>query len=100
MSGQGDGTPSRPKFGSVPALSLVPSHLSGVAMSGACEPHAESDRVALTRSAALDLDQAELFLLGLDTEMLTADAPRTAYLLGLAEGHLANLIQLVRAVTR
>jgi hypothetical protein len=54
--------------------------------------------VALVPAAALDLDQAELFLLSLDSEMLTADGPRTAYLLGLAEGHLANLIQRIREV--
>src|SRR5258708_6790597 len=98
MRGQDDGTQSRPELRSVPALSLVPSLLSGVAMSGACDPPAESDRVALTRPAVLDIDQAELFLLSLDTEMLTAAAPRTAYLLGLAEGHLANLIEIVRGV--
>jgi hypothetical protein len=63
-------------------------------------PPVEPEPAALTLSASLDVDQAELFLLGLDTEMLTADAPRTAYLLGLAEGHLANLVELVRAVTR
>jgi hypothetical protein len=51
--------------------------------------------VHLTRPAQLDLDQAELFLLSLDGE-LRADGPRTAYLLGVAEGHLANLIELVR----
>jgi hypothetical protein len=51
---------------------------------------------ALAAPAALDLDQAELFLLSLDMEMLTADGPRTAYLLGLAEGHLANLIERIR----
>lgn len=52
----------------------------------------------LARAAQLDLDQAELFLLSLDGE-LRAEGPRTAYLLGLAEGHLANLIEIVRAVT-
>jgi len=59
--------------------------------------HAE--RLALSRGAELDLDQAEAFLLSLDGETL-ADSPRTAYLLGLAEGHLANLIELVRGLTR
>lgn len=61
---------------------------------------AELPRVPLSPGAALDLDQAELFLLSLDTEMLTADGPRAAYLLGLAEGHLANLIQRIREVTQ
>lgn len=60
---------------------------------------AEPERQALTRSAALDLDQAEAFLLSLDGE--TAASPmRAAYLLGLAEGHLANLVEVLRAVTR
>jgi hypothetical protein len=64
------------------------------------ERQAEPAKVTLGPGAALDLDQAELFLLSLDAEMLTADGPRTAYLLGLAEGHLANLIGAVRSVTR
>ena len=63
------------------------------------ERQAEPARAPLSPSAALDLDQAELFLLSLDTEMLTADGPRAAYLLGLAEGHLANLIQRIREVS-
>jgi hypothetical protein len=50
-------------------------------------------------AAGRDLEQAELFLLSLDAEMLTADGPRTAYLLGLAEGHLANLVERLREVT-
>jgi hypothetical protein len=53
----------------------------------------------LNRAGALKLDQAELFLLSLDTEMLTADSLRAAYLLGLAEVHLAGLIELFRSVT-
>jgi len=61
---------------------------------------AEPAKVALGPGAALDLDQAELFLLSLDAEMLTADGPRAAYLLGLAEGHLANLVGRLREVTR
>ena len=56
-------------------------------------------RVTLTRAGELDIDQAEAFLLSLDGEM-NASAPRMAYLLGLAEGHLANLVELLRAVTR
>jgi hypothetical protein len=51
---------------------------------------------ALASPAECDLEQAELFLLSLDMEMLAADGPRTAYLLGLAEGHLANLIERIR----
>ncbi len=54
---------------------------------------------ALRPHASLDLDQAELFLLSLDTEMTGADLPRAAYLLGLAEAHLANLVELARART-
>ena len=56
-------------------------------------------RPLLNRAASLRLDQAELFLLSLDGEMLTADAPRASYLLGLAESHLAGMIELVRAVS-
>jgi hypothetical protein len=59
---------------------------------------APADKPALTRAAGLRLDQAELFLLSLDNEMLTADSLRAAYLLGLAEVHLAGMIELVRAV--
>lgn len=55
-------------------------------------------RVALSTAAEADLGQAELFLLSLDAEMITADGPRAAYLLGLAEGHLANLVERLREV--
>ena len=58
-----------------------------------------AERAARAEAAGRDLEQAELFLLSLDAEMLTADGPRTAYLLGLAEGHLANLIERLREVT-
>lgn len=61
---------------------------------------APDTRPALTRSAAVDLDQAEAFLLSLDQEMTGADPIRGAYLLGLAEGHLANLIEVLRAVAQ
>jgi hypothetical protein len=64
------------------------------------ERQAEPAKVALGPAAAADLEQAELFLLSLDSEMLTAEGPRTAYLLGLAEGHLANLIDRLREVAR
>jgi hypothetical protein len=63
------------------------------------ERRARPAKVTLSRGAQVDLDQAELFLLSLDTEMLTADGPRTAYLLGLAEGHVANLVQRLREVS-
>lgn len=55
--------------------------------------------VSLGESAALDLERAEGFLLDLARETV-ADGPRAAYLLGLAEGHLANCIQRLREVTR
>jgi hypothetical protein len=64
------------------------------------ERQAEPAKVTLGPNAAADLDRAELFLLSLDAEMLTADGPRTAYLLGLAEGHLANLVERLREVAR
>jgi hypothetical protein len=62
------------------------------------DPPATPKRPALNRAAELRLDQAELFLLSLDTEMLTADNLRAAYLLGLAELHLAGMIEIVRSV--
>ncbi len=74
--------------------------MSGIVTRLHPERQAEPAKVALGPGAVLDLDQAELFLLSLDAEMLTADGPRTAYLLGLAEGHLANLIDRLREVTR
>lgn len=43
-----------------------------------------------------DIDQAELFLYSLEAETSSADGPRAAYLLGLAEGHLANLLEILR----
>jgi hypothetical protein len=58
-----------------------------------------AERAARAEAAGRDLEQAELFLLSLEAEMLAADGPRTAYLLGLAEGHLANLIERLREVT-
>jgi hypothetical protein len=64
------------------------------------ERQADPVKVTLGPAAALDLEQAELFLLSLDAEMLTAGGPRTAYLLGLSEGHLANMIQRLREVAR
>ena len=63
------------------------------------QPGDPPPRPPLTRTGALRLDQAELFLLSLDNEMLTADSVRAAYLLGIAELHLAGLIELIRGVT-
>jgi hypothetical protein len=60
---------------------------------------AAGSAVQLAPHASLNLDQAELFLLSLDAEMTGADLPRAAYLLGLAEGHLASMIELIRALT-
>jgi len=63
-------------------------------------PEPIAARPVLKPHAALDLDQAELFLLELDT--LARDVttlPRAMYLLGLAEGHLANMIELVRGLS-
>jgi hypothetical protein len=54
-------------------------------------------RITLRRSAQIDLEQAELFLLSLEHETLGGE-PRAAYLLGLAEAHLANMLELIRAV--
>lgn len=60
--------------------------------------HAE--RATLTRSAELDLEQAEGFLLELDSRAQGADLPRAMYLLGLCEAHLANALELVRGLTQ
>jgi hypothetical protein len=57
------------------------------------------ERAALTRSAELDVSQAEGFLLELDGRTQGADLPRAMYLLGLAEAHIANLVELVRGLT-
>jgi hypothetical protein len=56
-------------------------------------------RAALAPHTAADLDQAELFLLSLDGEVSGASPARMSYLLGLAEGHLANMIELVRGLS-
>jgi hypothetical protein len=53
---------------------------------------------ALSAGAALDLEQAERFLLELDARTAGANAARLAYLIGLSEAHLANMIELVRAL--
>jgi len=99
----------------IPQSSRRGRHLSAVngmteaieAGRAAQEHHAEvtrltvsyaAERPTLNRAGQLRLDQAELFLLSLDNEMLTADSLRSAYLLGLAESHLAGLIDLIRSV--
>jgi hypothetical protein len=66
-----------------------------------CKMTAPGDRPAPLPAlpSHITADQAEYFLLSLDAEMTGADLPRAAYLLGLAEGHLANLLQLIRALT-
>lgn len=84
----------------VPHRHARPRHLSLVRPGSVRAPAAAAEpaRKPLSRPAALRLDQAELFLLSLDTEMLTADSLRAAYLLGIAELHLAGLIEIIRAV--
>jgi hypothetical protein len=47
----------------------------------------------------LALAKAELFLLAIDEEM-KADSPRSGYLLGVAECHLAEVIELVKGRQR
>lgn len=83
----------------VPTPNLIPLAASigtiGRLLDGP-EPSPSDEAPDLVPSAALDLDQAELFLLSLDQEMTGADLPRAAYLLGLCEGHLANMVQLIR----
>jgi hypothetical protein len=63
------------------------------------ERRSEPARPGLAPHAAADLDQAELFLLSLAAEVSSASPARMAYLLGLAEGHLANMIELVRGLS-
>lgn len=78
-------------------------HLSVVRPADSPRPAAIPVRPAgavLKPHAELDLDQAELFLLGLAAKTEGADLPHAMYLLGLAEGHLANLVELVRSVTQ
>jgi hypothetical protein len=64
------------------------------------QPQPGATNAVLEPHAAAELDQAELFLLELAELTRDVDLPRMAYLLGLAEGHLANVIQHLRAVTR
>ena len=78
----------------------MPETLPRLRLAGPDDPPRRPAGQPLSPAGALRLDQAELFLLSLDTEMLTADSPRVAYLLGLAESHLAGLIELLRAVIR
>lgn len=58
------------------------------------------NQAALGPAASLQLSQAELFLLSLDREVQPPNSVRAAYLLGLAESHLAGLCQMLRALTR
>jgi hypothetical protein len=57
-------------------------------------------RLVLKPSGALDLAEAEAFLVELPAAVEGASAARLAYLLGVAEGHLTNLTDLVRAVVK
>ena len=93
--------PTRPRqSGHLRLASRNDSPSKPARQSGPVSFHVVRDsRPLLNRAASLRLDQAELFLLSLDTEMLSADAPRASYLLGLAESHLAGMIELVRAVS-
>jgi hypothetical protein len=55
--------------------------------------------IKLQPGAELGVDQAAAFLLELDSRTQGADLPRAMYLLGLAEGHLADMVQIARALT-
>jgi len=68
-------------------------------LTGASPPEPDPLRPVLSRTASLRLEQAECFLLSLDAEDLSAyGGLRAAYLLGLAELHLAGMIELIRLV--
>jgi hypothetical protein len=56
-------------------------------------------QVKLQPAAELDYDQAAAFLLDLPERVKGADLPTAIYLVGLAEGHLADMVQLARALT-
>jgi hypothetical protein len=57
-------------------------------------------RVRLGRPAQLDVDQAELFLLSLEGEFdREPTVARLSWLMGTAEGHLANLLEIVRGLS-
>lgn len=80
------------------------TYLRGLAGRGAQDVPAPSappgsPRPSLLAGARADLEQAELFLLSLERETARPDL-RAAYLLGLAEAHLANLIERLREVAR
>jgi hypothetical protein len=65
------------------------------------DPPARPERPVSPRLAELDIEAAAQFLLELDGRMEDATTPRLAYWLGLAEGHIANLLELARgAVSR
>jgi len=63
-------------------------------------PGAPPARMPLNKAAVMCVDSAELFVVSLDGEELTADGGlRASYLLGLAEAHLTSLPAIPRAVT-
>ena len=61
-----------------------------------CRPPAKP---VLRPLSLLDVAQAEKFLIDLECRILGADASRIAFLLGQAESHLQNMVELVRTVT-
>lgn len=57
--------------------------------------------VSLTRAARLDLERAEGFLFDLAAEFdREPTVARLSWLLGTAEAHLANCVEIARSVTR
>jgi len=58
-----------------------------------------ASKPVLSLSAQLDTAQAEKFVIDLDSRAADASLPAAAYLLGLAEGHMQNLIEIIRTVT-
>lgn len=73
--------------------------MSGVRyLPGAAEPVALRP-VRRPLLALLDVAQAEQFLTELDGRTAGADLPRAMYLLGLAQGHLETMLDLIRATT-
>jgi hypothetical protein len=55
-------------------------------------------QVKLQPAAELDYEQAAAFLLELDSRTQGADLGRAMYLLGECQGHLADMVQLARAL--
>jgi hypothetical protein len=62
-------------------------------------PAPATPKPVLRPLALLDLAQAEKYLAELDGRVQGADANTVAYLLGQAEGHLQNLIEIIQTVT-